>query len=232
MFAIKARKLLGEGFLWRHYFGVAVKSSKREKKLAYDHKVCQLLDQYNQVLVAEADNIRSNQLQNVRKGVSQDSVVIMSKNTVLRQTIKAHAEKTGNKAYLNLIPLLYGNVSLIFTKGDLKEVHDEVAKFKKGVKAGSAESSLLTKLGMKPYSLVVHSVYDNGSVYRPEVLELTEDEIYKSGASILASLSMALSYPIVALWAASPPIGMDGSKNDMTMNAQPENSSSQAQNVQ
>ncbi|XP_057866336.1 small ribosomal subunit protein eS7-like [Cryptomeria japonica] len=41
-----------------------------------------------------------------------------------------NAEKSGNTAYLNIIQLLEGNVGLIFTKGDLKEVREEVAKYK------------------------------------------------------------------------------------------------------
>ncbi|KAA3482513.1 60S acidic ribosomal protein P0-like [Gossypium australe] len=46
-----------------------------------------------------------------------------------------HAEKTGNQAFLNLIPLLQEDVGLIFTKGDLKQVNEEVAKYKVGAPA-------------------------------------------------------------------------------------------------
>nr|GEY31615.1 hypothetical protein [Tanacetum cinerariifolium] len=60
------------------------KVSKGEKKIAYNAKLCQLLDDYTQVLVVAADNVGSNQLQNIR----------------------IHSEKTGVQAYLNLIPLL------------------------------------------------------------------------------------------------------------------------------
>ncbi|GLJ40577.1 hypothetical protein SUGI_0837640 [Cryptomeria japonica] len=43
-----------------------------------------------------------------------------------------YAEKSGNMVYLNIIQLLVG---LIFTKGDLKEVREEVAKYKVGAAA-------------------------------------------------------------------------------------------------
>lgn len=154
---------------------MAPKTSKADKKIAYDHKLCQLLDEYTQVLVAVADNVGSNQLQNIRRGLRGDSVVLMGKNTMMKRSIRIHAENTGNKAILNLIPLLVvslrfisfivpfffffcfrglfclsvfavimvlvceekvhvfieqGNVGLIFTKGDLKEVSEEVAKYK------------------------------------------------------------------------------------------------------
>ncbi|CAA2996448.1 60S acidic ribosomal P0 [Olea europaea subsp. europaea] len=114
---------------------MAPKVSKAEKKIAYDSKLCQLLDDYTQVLVAAADNVGSNQLQNIRRGLRGDSVVLMGKNTMMKRSIRIHSEKTGNQAILNLIPLLVGNVGLIFTKGDLKEVSEEVSKYKVGAPA-------------------------------------------------------------------------------------------------
>lgn len=85
---------------------MVTKVSKADKKIAYDQKLCQLLDEYTQVLVAAADNVGSNQLQNIRRGLRGDSVVLMGKNTMMKRTIRVHAEKTGNNTILNLIPLL------------------------------------------------------------------------------------------------------------------------------
>lgn len=254
---------------------MAPKATKAEKKIAYDEKMCQLLDEYNQVLVAAADNVGSNQLQNIRKGLRGDSVVLMGKNTMMKRTIRVHAEKTGNETILNLIPLLVGNVGLIFTKGDLKEVSEEVSKYKvgaparvglvapvdvvvppgntgldpsqtsffqvlniptkinkgtveiitpvelikKGDKVGSSEAALLAKLGIRPFSygLVVLSVYDNGSVFSPEVLDLTEDDLvekFAAGVSMIASLSLAISYPTLA---AAPHMFINAYKNVLSI---------------
>ena len=71
---------------------------------------------------------------------------------------------------------------------------------KKGEKVGSSESALLSKLGIRPFSygLVVLSVYDNGSVFSPEVLDLTEDDLivkFLNGVSMVASFSLAISFP-------------------------------------
>lgn len=85
---------------------MVVKLSKAEKKVLYDKKLCALLDEYNKVLIAVADNVGSNQLQTIRKGLRGDSIVLMGKNTLIRRCIKIHAEKTGNNSYLNLLPLL------------------------------------------------------------------------------------------------------------------------------
>lgn len=254
---------------------MAPKATKAEKKIAYDEKMCQLLDEYNQVLVAAADNVGSNQLQNIRKGLRGDSVVLMGKNTMMKRTIRVHAEKTGNETILNLIPLLVGNVGLIFTKGDLKEVSEEVSKYKvgaparvglvapvdvvvppgntgldpsqtsffqvlniptkinkgtveiitpvelikKGDKVGSSEAALLAKLGIRPFSygLVVLSVYDNGSVFSPEVLDLSEDDLvekFAAGVSMVSSLSLAISYPTLA---AAPHMFINAYKNVLSI---------------
>lgn len=82
------------------------KASKAEKKISYDAKLCQLLDEYTQVLVVAADNVGSNQLQSIRHGLRGDSVILMGKNTMMKRSIRIHAEKTGNKAFLNLVTLL------------------------------------------------------------------------------------------------------------------------------
>ncbi|XP_023734135.1 60S acidic ribosomal protein P0 [Lactuca sativa] len=251
------------------------KVSKADKKIAYDQKLCQLLDDYTQVLVSAADNVGSKQLQNIRHGLRGDSVILMGKNTMMKRSIRMHSEKTGNKAYLNLIPLLIGNVGLIFTKGDLKEVSEEVAKYKvgaparvglvapvdvvvppgntgldpsqtsffqvlniptkinkgtveiitpvelikKGDKVGSSEAALLAKLGIRPFSygLVVLTVYDNGSVFSPEVLDLTEEDLIEKfalGVSMVTSLALAIHYPTIA---AAPHMLINGYKNALSI---------------
>jgi len=91
------------------------KLSKAEKKIAYDAKLCQLLDEYSQILIAAADNVGSTQLQNIRRGLRGDSVVLMGKNTMMKRSVRIHSEKTGNKTFLNLIPLLqvYNNIDYL-----------------------------------------------------------------------------------------------------------------------
>lgn len=85
---------------------MAIKPTKAEKKQNYDAKLCQLIDEFTQILVVNADNVGSNQLQSIRSGLRGDSVVLMGKNTMMKRSVRIHAEKTGNKAFLNLIPLL------------------------------------------------------------------------------------------------------------------------------
>ncbi|KAI5068496.1 hypothetical protein GOP47_0016841 [Adiantum capillus-veneris] len=111
------------------------KGTKAEKKVHYDKKMCELLEQYSKVLICAADNVGSTQMQTIRQGLRPDSVVLMGKNTMMKRTIRIYSENSGNSEWLNLIPLLVGNVGLIFTKGDLKEVREEVGKYKVGAPA-------------------------------------------------------------------------------------------------
>ncbi|KAH7542266.1 hypothetical protein FEM48_Zijuj02G0055200 [Ziziphus jujuba var. spinosa] len=268
---------------------MAVKPSRTEKKIQYDQKLCRLLGEHSQILVVGADNVGSNQLQNIRTGLRGHSVVLMGKNTMMKRSVRIHAETTGNKAVLNLIPLLVGNVGLIFTKGDLKEVSDEVAKYKvgaparvgliaptdvvvppgntgldpsqtsffqalniptkinkgtveiitsvelikKGDKVESSAAALLSKLLIRPFSygLIVQSVYDNGSVFSPQVLDLTEDDLvgkFAAGISMVAAMSAALSYPTLA---AAPHMFINAYKNVLAVAVTTEYSFPQAEAV-
>ncbi|XP_020272484.1 60S acidic ribosomal protein P0-like [Asparagus officinalis] len=65
---------------------------------------------------------------------------------------------------------------------------------------GPSEAALLTKLRTKlfSYGFTILSVYDNGSVLSPEVPNLTKDGLvdkFAAGVSMVASLSLTLSYP-------------------------------------
>lgn len=263
--------------------------SKQEKKVVYDQKLVALLEGYSKVLIAIADNVGSQQMQNIRKGLRGDSILLMGKNTLIRRCIKQYAQQSGNTDYLNILPLLVGNVGLIFTKGDLKEVSEEVGKYKvgaparvglvapidvvvppgntgldpsqtsffqvlniptkinkgtveiitpvelikKGDKVGSSEAALLAKLGIRPFSygLVVCNVYDSGSVFSPEVLDLTDDDLmakFAAGISMVTSLSLAISYPTLA---AAPHMFVNAYKNVLAIALETEYSYPQAEEV-
>ncbi|MBA0571416.1 hypothetical protein Golob_004993 [Gossypium lobatum] len=71
------------------------------------------------------------------------------------------------------------------------------------------------------YGLVVLSVYDNGSVFSPEVLDLTEDDLiekFATGVSMVTALSLAISYPTLA---AAPHMFINGYKNILAVAAAP-----------
>lgn len=84
-------------------------------------------------------------------------------------------------------------------KGTIEIVTD-VSLVEEGDKVGGSEATLLSKLGIKPfeYGLVILKVYDNGSVYDPKVLDITEEDLMESvmgGISNVAALSLQAKYP-------------------------------------
>lgn len=110
------------------------------------------------------------------------------------------------------------NIPTKINKGTV-EIITPVELIKKGDKVGSSEAALLAKLGIRPFSygLVVISVYENGSVFSPDVLDLTEDDLVEKfalGVSMLTSLALAIHYPTIA---AAPHMVINGYKNALAI---------------
>lgn len=110
------------------------------------------------------------------------------------------------------------NIPTKINKGTV-EIITPVDIIKKGDKVGSSEAALLSKLGIRPFSygLVVLSVYDSGSVFSPEVLDLTDEDLiskFASGVSMVTSLSLAISFPTLA---AAPHMFVNAYKNVLSV---------------
>jgi len=227
-----------------------------ERKQAYFAKLLNLLDTYQKVLIVGCDNVGSNQMQSIRTGLRGKAEILMGKNTMMRKAIKGHTAK--NTKLDALLPYLKGNIGLIFTNSDLKEVRDYIDSNKKtaparvgslspcdvyvtamvttldpsftsfmqalnigtrinkgcieiisdihliktGEKVTSSQAALLEKLNIQPfrYGLIPEQIYDDGEVYPPKVLELTNAEILKkvtTGVQRMAALSLQTSFPTI-----------------------------------
>jgi len=83
------------------------------------------------------------------------------------------------------------NIPSKIAKGQIEIVND-VHLIQKGQKVGSSEAALLAKLNIKPFSygLSLKTVYDNGSVFDPELLNLTDADVIKA---FLASVSQVVA---------------------------------------
>jgi len=91
------------------------------------------------------------------------------------------------------------NIPTKINKGTVEIVND-VNLFKKGDKVGSSEAALLQKLNIRPFSygLSVLKIFDEGSVYDVDVLDISEDDLlsnFKQGVDRLTSVALAVSYP-------------------------------------
>lgn len=83
------------------------------------------------------------------------------------------------------------------------EILNDVHLIKIGEKVGASEAALLNMLGIMPFSygLAVQQVYDQGSIYSPEVLDVTSEDLRArvlSGIRNIASVSLEVGYPTKA----------------------------------
>jgi len=90
------------------------------------------------------------------------------------------------------------NISTKIAKGAI-EIVSNVHLIHAGDKVGQSEATLLQMLGVKPfaYGLVVENIYDNGAVFAPEILDITDDQLmakFQLGVSNVAAASLAMGY--------------------------------------
>lgn len=90
------------------------------------------------------------------------------------------------------------NISTKIAKGCI-EIVSSVHLIHKDEKVGASEATLLAMLGVKPfaYGLVVENIYDNGAVFAPEVLDITDEQLlakFSAGVANIAAVSLGMGY--------------------------------------
>jgi len=80
------------------------------------------------------------------------------------------------------------------------EITNDVHLLKTGDKVGNSEAVLLQKLGINPftYGLIIETIYDNGALFSPKVLDLSEDDLaakFQFACSQIAAISLQIGYP-------------------------------------
>ncbi|EHB08627.1 60S acidic ribosomal protein P0 [Heterocephalus glaber] len=163
-------------------------------------------------------------MQQIRMSLRGKAVVLIGKNTMMRKAIQGHLEN--NPALEKLLPHIQGNVGFVFTKEDLTEIRDmllankalsittkisrgtieilsDVQLIKTGDKVGDSEATLLNMVNISPFSfgLVIQQVFNNGSIYNPEVLDIAEEAPHSrflEGVHNVASVCLKIAYPTVA----------------------------------
>eukprot|EP01137_Pigoraptor_chileana_P035751 Opistho-2@30271 len=233
------------------------KADTTARKAEYFVKLAALFDEYPKIFIVGADNVGSNQMQQIRKSLRGRGVVLMGKNTMIRKAIRGHIAKTPELE--RLLPYVRGNVGFVFTKEELSSIRElvisnkvaapakagalapldviiaatntglgpektsffqalsiptkisrgtieiisDVHLIKAGEKVGASEASLLNMLNISPFSygLVILQVYENGTVFDPKVLDITDADLIKTflvGVRNVASLSLQLGVPTLA----------------------------------
>jgi len=88
------------------------------------------------------------------------------------------------------------------SKGTI-EILNEIHLIKKEDKVGASEATLLNMLNISPftYGLKIRQVYDSGTVFSPEILDITPEDLRASflqGVRNVAAVSLQIGYPTVA----------------------------------
>lgn len=96
----------------------------RVKKEAYAEKFKQLLEEYPTIFIVNVDNVGSSQMHEIRKSLRGTAVILMGKNTMMRRVLRTLRDV--NPAYEKLVGVVKGNIGLVFTNGDLKEVREKI----------------------------------------------------------------------------------------------------------
>jgi len=91
------------------------------------------------------------------------------------------------------------NIPTKITRGCI-EILSQTKMCAVGERVGASEATLLGMLNIMPFSygLAVKMVYDNGSLYHPSILDITDDDIrsrFIEGAAIVTMVSLGIGYP-------------------------------------
>jgi large subunit ribosomal protein LP0 len=91
------------------------------------------------------------------------------------------------------------NVPTKIARGTI-EITTDVLVLQAGQKVGPSEASLLNMLNISPftYGLTVETVYDNGQVFEPKILDITDEELtghFLAAVRTITAISLAAGYP-------------------------------------
>uniref|UniRef100_A0A0A9XYW4 60S acidic ribosomal protein P0 n=1 Tax=Lygus hesperus TaxID=30085 RepID=A0A0A9XYW4_LYGHE len=118
------------------------------------------------------------------------------------------------------------------SKGTIEIIND-VHILKEGDKVGPSDATLLNMLNISPFSygLVVEMVYDSGTIFDPQILDIKPADLrskFLEGAARLASVCLEIGYPTIA---SAPHSLANGFKNLLAVAAETEISFPQAETL-
>jgi len=88
------------------------------------------------------------------------------------------------------------------SKGTIEIIND-VPILKPGDKVGASEATLLNMLNISPFSygLQIEQVYDSGSIFSPDILDIKPEDLrakFQAGVANLAAVCLQVGYPTIA----------------------------------
>jgi len=171
-----------------------------ERKQNFKITLEKLLSNYSRMFVVELDNVTSNQMHQVRMAMRGRAEMFVGKNTMVRFVIKKFGEEHKNQALFALADELEGNVALIFTNEDLRDIRPIILANRKEAPARVGSVAQRTVIvpagptGLEPtqtsffQALQIPTKINKGAVeIMNDVTILTEG--HKCGASQVALLN-------------------------------------------
>lgn len=170
-----------------------------QNKQAYFEKVHALFRTYQKIFVVNVDNVSSSQMHQIRGALRGKAVVLMGKNTMVRKAMRDVYAEIPEAEYL--APYVRGNIGLVFTNTDLKQVRDIVvgnrvkAAAKVGLVAQSDISIPAGSTGMDPNKTSFFQALGITTKVVKGAIEIVSDQVVvktgqKVGASEAALLNM------------------------------------------
>jgi len=142
----------------------------------------------------DLNDIRESMSKNVIAAPAKAGAVAPCSVTIPQQNTGLGPEKTSFFQALSIPTKI--------TRGTI-EILNDVHLIEKADRVGPSEAALLNMLKIYPftYGLVLRMVYDQGSVYSPEVLDITPSDIlakFMAGVRNVAAVSLEIGHPTVA----------------------------------
>jgi large subunit ribosomal protein LP0 len=97
----------------------------KEKK-AYADKLKKFLLESESVLIVQADNVGSKQMQQIRIALRGTANVLMGKNTTIRKVFRDFLKEHPNHPTSQLVEHINGNIGFVFTNGDVAKIRDTI----------------------------------------------------------------------------------------------------------
>jgi len=97
-----------------------------QRKVDYIARMNVLIDTHTRVFIVQAAHVGSKQFQDIRVALRGHGTILMGKNTVMRKVI---SDRGPDHPYSSLIPLLCGNIGLVFVKEDMNKVSGIIGAF-------------------------------------------------------------------------------------------------------
>jgi len=171
-----------------------------ERKQNFKITLEKLLSNYSRMFVVELDNVTSNHIHQMRMAMRGKAGMCVGKNTKGRFVIKKFGEEHKNQALFALADELEGNVALIFTNEDLRDIRPIILANRKEAPARVGSVAQRTVIvpagptGLEPtqtsffQALQIPTKINKGAVeIMNDVTILTEG--HKCGASQVALLN-------------------------------------------